>query len=71
MKCPVCKSSTGGYWWPAVLDPQAKEWHDYPLYQRSYSGEPGYISPRCERCYDKAVRKAERKLLRRKANVAL
>lgn len=83
IKCPVCKSSTGGYYWEPVqrddekeelvkqglLDPKAllTEWHDYLLYQQSYPGEPEYISARCLRCYDKAIRKAERKL-RRKAN---
>ena len=81
IKCPVCKSSTGGYYWPpeqrddvkeslvkqGLMDPKSllTEWHDIPLYQRSYPGEPEYISPRCEKCYHKA----ERKLLRRKGNV--
>ena len=85
MKCPACKSATGGYFWePAqrddakealvkqgLMDPEAlrTEWHDMPLYQRSYPGEPEYISPRCSRCYDKAKRKAERIGLRSIANV--
>ena len=85
MKCPVCKSATGGYLWEPVerddvkealvkqglMDPKAlrTEWHDMPLYQRSYPEEPEYISPRCSRCYDKAERTAERKRVRRIANV--
>jgi len=85
MKCPVCKSATGGYYWEpeqrddekedlvkqGSMDPKALRtvWHDMELYQRSFPGEPEYISPRCSRCYDKAGRAAERKLLRRMANV--
>ncbi len=84
MKCPVCKSSTGGYYWPpeqrddaveelvkqGLMDPKAllTEWHDMPLYQRSFPGEPEYISPRDFQCYNKAERKTARKLLRREAN---
>lgn len=26
----------------------------HPLYQVGYKGEPGYISPRCSECIDKA-----------------
>ncbi len=85
MKCPACKSATGGYYSPptqrddakeelvkqGLMDPKAlrTEWEDMPLYQRSFPGEPEHISPRCFSCYNKAERKAERKLLRRKANV--
>ncbi|KKM99535.1 hypothetical protein LCGC14_1146990 [marine sediment metagenome] len=84
MKCPVCKSSTGGYYWEPVqrddekeelvkrglLDPKEllTEWHDNILYQREYPGDLGYLSPRCLKCYDKAVKKAERKQVRRKSN---
>ncbi len=87
MKCPICKLSTGVYYWPPVqqddvkedlvkqglIDPKVllTECKDILLYQRSFPGEPEYISPRCSRCYDKAVKKAERKTSRRKANVAL
>ena len=35
-------------------------WGPQFLYQRSYKGEPEYISPRCLKCYEKA----EKKLLR-------
>ncbi len=84
IKCPVCKGSTGGYLWEpeqrddakealvkqGLMDPKAlrTEWHDNILYDREYPGALGYISPRCNKCYDKAVKKAERKELRRKSN---
>ncbi len=55
MKCPVCKRQTGYYYWEAV-EPGKMERHPYPLYQRSFPGEPEHISPRCESCYDKAVK---------------
>jgi len=59
-KCPVCKGATGGYYWPATLSPKQLEWREFPLYQRSYPGEPTYISPRCSRCFDKAVKEDRR-----------
>ena len=84
MKCPACKSATGGYYWPpqqrddekedlvkqGLMDPKAllTVWHDMPPYQRSYPGEKEYISPRCFKCYNKAERAAERKQLRRETN---
>ena len=77
MKCPICKLATGIYYWPATyppagelkliragkLDPKgaAMECFDYPLYQRSYPSESGYISPRYDRCYNKAERKLIKK----------
>ncbi len=85
MKCPSCKSATGGYYWEPEqrddekedlvkagwMDPKALKtvWHDMPLYQRSFPGEEEYISPRCFKCYNKAEQAAERKQLRRMANV--
>lgn len=81
MKCLVCKFSTGIYLWPpeqipdelvnlaraGMLDPAhlATVPMEYPLYQRSYKGEPEYISPRCGSCFDKALKKEARKQGRR------
>ena len=78
MKCPLCKGATGIYYWPpeqisdelvnlvraGKLD-RAKLATlplEYPLYQRSYKGEPEYISPRCVRCFDKALKKQARRI---------
>ena len=61
MKCPVCKMSTGYYPWPTIDTALPTQRRPFPLYQRSYPGEPGYISPRCERCYNKAERKLNKK----------
>lgn len=83
IRCPVCKTSTGGYYWPAIDPQDPPVWQEYPLYQRHYVVSPQEgvitchyklegeepISPRCHRCYDKAVKAAERKRLRRIANV--
>jgi len=44
------------YYWPSVDDLLVIDVFEYPLYQRSYPGEPEYISPRCEQCFDEAVR---------------
>jgi len=38
-----------------------KIWENYPMLQRSYLGEPEYISPRCAPCYEKAEKARERK----------
>lgn len=54
--CLVCGVGTGFYRRDGV-EPGTWESVPYPLYQRSYEGEPEYISPRCSRCYDKVVRK--------------
>ena len=63
MKCPVCKSDSGGYY---QLDfDEVRRWVEMSLYQRSYPGEPEYISSRCLRCFDKAIKKNERKLDRK------
>ena len=32
------------------------------MYQRSYEGEPGYISPRCWGCYEKVDKSLFRKI---------
>ena len=63
VKCPVCKSATGGYYAPAKEEGEV--YHEYPLYQRSYKGEPEFISSRCSRCYDRARKREERRLKRR------
>ena len=67
-KCPICKKHTGYYYWEAT-EPGTMERHEYPLYQRTYVVPPregvitchaekgeNPISPRCESCYDKAVK---------------
>lgn len=59
MKCPVCKLATGIY--EELVITGDIRWLPHPLYQRSYKGEPEYISQRCLKCYEKA----EKKLLRR------
>ncbi len=61
--CPVCRIKRTipvqlEYGDPLVRVPQF-------LYQRSYKGKPGYISPRCEKCFDKAMKRygrAEREM---------
>jgi len=81
LKCPVCKFATGIYYWPptqisdelvglvraGMLDPAALATVplEMPLYQKSYKGEPEYISPRCSRCYDKALKVMEKRKIRR------
>jgi transposase-like protein len=55
MSCPVCKASyfileQQGYGIAPVRRPAL-------LYQRSYPGEPEYISPRCDRCFDREYRR--------------
>lgn len=57
--CPVCKirrkiQTQVEYGGPLV-------WVDEPMYQYSYPGEKGYISPRCNSCYNKAERKMKRR----------
>lgn len=59
MTCPVCKKDTGTYFWPSASDPWVIDIFDMPLYQRSYPGEPEYISARCVQCFDKAVKGGE------------
>ena len=49
MRCPVCKL--------AIADPPLDD-----LYQRSYPGEPKYISERCLRCFKKKLKKEQGKL---------
>ncbi len=77
MKCPVCKGSTGFYQWPAVNPEDPDDILPYSLCQRSYvvnpregiitcSGSPP-ISPRCQKCYDKAVKRADRRETREKS----
>jgi len=60
----MCKIEQGFYPWPAVEPGDPDDLEPYPLYQRSYPDKPGYISPRCLRCYDKADRARLRKLAR-------
>jgi len=59
MKCPVCKMQRTiqeqmSYDGPLVTIRA-------PLYQRSYPGEPEYISPRCSDCFDKRLKGLSRK----------
>ena len=63
MKCPVHKGSTGIYYQLAHVgvDELVMAPHEYPLVQRSYPGEPEYISPRCYKCYVKEEKKREKK----------
>ncbi len=70
MQCPICKLSTGFYYWQNVIPGGPDQRLDYSLYQRSYVVGPRKglitcqimeegekpISPRCFRCYDKAVK---------------
>lgn len=54
--CPVCKMrrtiQTQKVYGGAIVTVD-----DY-LYQYSYPGEPGYISPRCAICLDKAMKRS-------------
>ncbi len=52
MKCPICKKHTGQYK-EETTEPGDFVMTDYPFYQRSYPGEPGYLPPRCLKCYEK------------------
>ena len=47
------------YYWPSKDDPLVIDVLDEELYQRSYPGKAKYISERCEKCFDKAVKEAE------------
>jgi len=58
-RCPVCGITRRIP--DQVFYRQPPVWVPAYLYQRSYLGEPEYISPRCESCYDKAERKLVRK----------
>lgn len=60
-KCPVCKRSTGFYREPITLYPEKTVLTPVPLYQRSYLGRPGYISPRCGKCIDEGIKKETRR----------
>lgn len=60
-RCPSCNTE---FMITAVTNNGRKVTVDAPLYQRSYKGEPEYISPRCYRCYDKMERRLLRKLVR-------
>lgn len=53
-RCPVCKLSTGFYYWLNAEPNGPMVRKDHPLYQRSYEGSDEYISPRCLGCYNKA-----------------
>jgi hypothetical protein len=59
--CPVCKIFNRIQQLIAIGDDLILMWVPQPLYQFSYPGEPEYISARCERCYDKAIRKKDKK----------
>ncbi len=55
MKCPVCKQDKIMLMhtdYKIVSHPQA-------LYQISYPGEKEYVSPRCEACYEKLIKKRQ------------
>lgn len=64
IKCPVCKRPTGEYL-AAGKTPGTTIKKDYLLYQFSYKGQPGYISPRCLGCYEKTERRAARAALQK------
>ncbi len=63
MRCPVCKmlrtiQEQQVYGGPPVTIP-------VPLYQRSYPGEPEYISPRCSYCFDKTLKQRSKDVYKR------
>jgi len=58
IKCPICKIGTGYYSSPGSLRGILRK-VPYPLWQYNYPEEPDYISPRCTRCFDKAMEKKE------------
>ena len=60
VKCPVCKESTGTYNAPGE-EPGTMVIQDYPLYQKSYHGQPEYLPPRCLECYEKVEARRARK----------
>ncbi len=60
MRCPVCGEDAGVYYWPSALELLVIDVLDMELYQRSYPGKAKYISPRCEQCYDEAVRRRKK-----------
>lgn len=60
MRCPVCKIRRTMRVQLVYGAPLTTV--DAELYQRSYPGNPEYISPRCLLCYDKAMKKLERRL---------
>jgi len=63
-KCPVCKRSSGFYRAPGTVYPEKTVMTPVPLYQRSYPGLPGYISPRCGRCFDETAKRETRRDIR-------
>lgn len=48
MKCPVCKKKRH------LLEGKLA-----PLYQQSYEGEPGHITPRCNFCFARAIKEQD------------
>ncbi len=62
IRCPVCKLSTGFYKQDNVDPEKPPDVFPTNLCQRTIKGKPEYISPRCDKCYDKAVKKLDRKL---------
>jgi len=64
--CSICRCSTDYFYSEHVIPGFLLTRNDYPLYQHSYLDSPNYISPRCLRCYDKAIKKQERKEAKKK-----
>lgn len=54
--CPVCKMPTGFYIWPSVEPGGLMVKKPYELLAYRYPGDPDHISPRCSRCFDKAMK---------------
>ena len=61
-KCPACGIFKRIQQLDAVGDDLVLMLVPQPLYQFSYPRESGHIPPRCERCYDKAVKKRDRRI---------
>ncbi len=61
VKCPVCKQPIGQYAEELAMQPGVMRQVDYPLYQISYPGRKEYVTPRCERCFDRLRIKQEEK----------
>lgn len=60
-KCPVCGVVDHIKQVEAQDDDLVLMLMPQPFYQFSYPGEPDYLPPRCERCYDKVMKRRERK----------